>query len=130
MKIGDATRIQRPDDSWKPAVIIDKHNERSYSVKTLDGAIYRRNRRHLLKTREKGTGAEKLQFSETPINDKAPFPMDPQLPCNEPNGQVSQTDIQNKERNILNTSLSEKPDLLITSYGREIKPPVRLIEQM
>ena len=31
---------------------MEKHNDRSYSVKTPDGAVYRRNRRHLLKSKE------------------------------------------------------------------------------
>ena len=39
--------------TWKPAVVVQKHNQRSYLERTEDGAEYRRNRRHLLKTNEK-----------------------------------------------------------------------------
>ena len=38
--------------TWQPAVIIDKYNDRSYSVRTENGATYRRNRQHLIKTNE------------------------------------------------------------------------------
>ena len=51
LSIGDTARIQH-DKTWKPAVVMEKHNDRSYSVKTPDGAVYRRNRRHLLKSKE------------------------------------------------------------------------------
>ena len=53
LEIGEPARIQQSDKTWKPAVVTEKHNERSYSVKTEDGAVYRRYRRHLLKTNEK-----------------------------------------------------------------------------
>ena len=52
LSIGDTARIQQHDKTWKPAVVMEKHNDRSYSVKTPDGAVYRRNRRHLLKSKE------------------------------------------------------------------------------
>ena len=52
LELGEPTRIQQQDKAWKPAVVTQKHNERSYSVQTPDGAVYRRNRRHLLKTKE------------------------------------------------------------------------------
>ena len=38
----------------KPAVVSDKHGMRSFTVETPSGGPYRRNRRHLLKTGEKG----------------------------------------------------------------------------
>jgi hypothetical protein len=50
---GDKVRIKR-QDLWEPAVVVRKSSTpRSYDVKTQDGAVYRRNRRHLLKTKEK-----------------------------------------------------------------------------
>ena len=39
--------------TWKPAVVVQKHDQRSYLARTKDGAEYRRNRRNLLKTNEK-----------------------------------------------------------------------------
>lgn len=48
----DVVRIQR-DGQWKPAVVTHKHSTpRSYYVTTPDGSTYRRNRFHLMKTRE------------------------------------------------------------------------------
>ena len=53
LELGEPTRIQQQDKTWKPAVVTQKHNERSYSVQTPDGAVYRCNRRHLLKIKRK-----------------------------------------------------------------------------
>jgi len=48
----DPIRIRR-DGRWQPATVIDRADTpRSYHVETPDGAIYRRNRRHLQKTNE------------------------------------------------------------------------------
>ena len=52
LSIGDTARIQQHDKTLKPAVLMKKHNDRSYSVKTPEGAVYRRSRRHLLKSKE------------------------------------------------------------------------------
>ncbi|ROL51227.1 Tripartite motif-containing protein 29 [Anabarilius grahami] len=49
---GEGIRMQK-GDSWKPAVVLEKHEQpRSFVVKTPDGKLFRRNRRHLRKTRE------------------------------------------------------------------------------
>lgn len=49
---GEGIRIQK-GDSWKPAVVLGKHEQpRSLIVKTPDGKLFRRNRRHLRKTRK------------------------------------------------------------------------------
>lgn len=45
---GDHVRVQK-DGKWDPAIITQKHNERSYTVRTNDGE-YRRNRVHLNKS--------------------------------------------------------------------------------
>lgn len=47
--MNEQVRIQF-GEIWKPARVIKQHNARSFSVQTRDGAIYRRNRRHLIKT--------------------------------------------------------------------------------
>ena len=52
LSIEDMARIQQHDKTWKPAVVMEKHHDRSYSVKTPDGAVYRCNRLHLLKSKE------------------------------------------------------------------------------
>ena len=60
----DSVKIQKQNKSWQPAVVIDKHDPRSYTVRTEDGAQYRRNRRHLLKTNE--SICQKAMFDSFP----------------------------------------------------------------
>lgn len=49
---GESVRVQRKD-GWQPAVVLHKHEQpRSFVVQTPDGSTYRRNRKHLRKTRE------------------------------------------------------------------------------
>lgn len=49
---GEHIRIQL-GDKWKPGVVIGKHNQpKSYVVGTLEGRIYRCNRKHLRQTAE------------------------------------------------------------------------------
>jgi hypothetical protein len=57
LEIGEGVRI-RQGKSWLPAEVMHKVHDRSYDVRTKDGAIYRRNRYHLLKSNEQ-------PFSET-----------------------------------------------------------------
>ena len=52
LKEGESVRVQFKGQNWEPAVIIKRHNERSYSVRTNDGIIYRRNRRQLIQTND------------------------------------------------------------------------------
>jgi hypothetical protein len=61
----ETVRIQdHINKTWKPAVVVQKHDQRSYLVRTEDGAEYRRNRRHLLKTNEKSLNQN--QFDSFP----------------------------------------------------------------
>jgi len=52
LELGDSARIQQHNNTWKQAIVVDKHGDRSYTVRTADGATYRRNRIHLNKTNE------------------------------------------------------------------------------
>lgn len=49
---GATVRIRNSAHLWQPAVVTHEHDPRSFTVHTPDGASYRRNRRHLLKTTE------------------------------------------------------------------------------
>nr|XP_022295055.1 uncharacterized protein K02A2.6-like [Crassostrea virginica] len=49
---GEIIRMQKDSKHWEPAVIDQKLDDRSYLVRTGDSKVYRRNRRHLLKTGE------------------------------------------------------------------------------
>ena len=49
---GEEVQIQTKSGNWKPATVLGKHSTpRSYTVRTKDESEYRRNRRHLLKSR-------------------------------------------------------------------------------
>ena len=52
LELGEPVRIKYNDGLWKPAIVSDKHDTRSFTVQTPSGGSYRRNRRHLLKTGE------------------------------------------------------------------------------
>ena len=52
IKEGEYVRFQKDDKAWKPAIILDELDHNSYLVKSADGKVYRRNRRHILKTQE------------------------------------------------------------------------------
>jgi hypothetical protein len=60
--VNDSVRI-RSGKIWEPAKIINKHDERSYSVVTQDGTVYRRNRQHLLKTEENFSHFDPMQLN-------------------------------------------------------------------
>ena len=53
--------FQLGDKSWRKAQVTARLDERSYTVETDDGAVYRRNRQHLRKTSE-----QPVQNSATP----------------------------------------------------------------
>ena len=46
LETGDSARMQTQMGTWKPGVIINKTNDRSFTLKTNDGSEYRRSRRH------------------------------------------------------------------------------------
>ena len=78
---GDHVRIQK-EGKWDPAVITQKHDERSYTVKTNDGE-YRRNRVHLNKSFEQ---PDKV-YHNTPVPHQTQETSDT-LPCSKVNGQT------------------------------------------
>ncbi len=50
LQAGEHVRMQR-GETWQPAVVVNQHQQPwSFIVCTLDGRVYRRNRKHLLKT--------------------------------------------------------------------------------
>ncbi|CAJ1049307.1 uncharacterized protein K02A2.6-like [Xyrichtys novacula] len=52
LQAGDNVRVQR-GEAWQPAVVLQKHEHpRSFVIRTPEGKQYRRNRKHLRKTRE------------------------------------------------------------------------------
>ena len=52
LSVGDSIRYQE-GKTWKQGIVTKEEGDRSYTVKNTDGAVYRRNRRHLMQTNEK-----------------------------------------------------------------------------
>ena len=121
LEIGESARIQQSDKTWKPAVVTEKHNERSYSVKTQDGAVYSRNRRHLLKTNEK---VNFQNYDATPLNQTS-SETDIEIPLQEPPCSENSDDSDNISKMPPGTKDTVP---YITRYGRTVRP--RIIESM
>jgi transposase InsO family protein len=71
LNVGDSCRVQM-GKIWKQAVVIEMHGERSFLIKTDDGAILRRNRRFLHKTREKSPHFNHDEFMPTVLQQQNP----------------------------------------------------------
>ena len=56
-------------DKWQPAKVISKTAPRSYIIKTTTGQIYRRNRRHLKKSKANYVETEDWADEDTGIDD-------------------------------------------------------------
>lgn len=131
LNIGDTARIQQNDKTWKPAVVMQKHNDRSFSVQTSDGAVYRRNRRHLLKSKEK---VPNYQINSESTPDRSLF--DQPSNENEEKGKSLQepqnckTSIFSQNNNADSVIPPEKNNVVpyITRFGRTVKP--KIIESM
>eukprot|EP00118_Oscarella_pearsei_P019209 m.202986 g.202986 ORF g.202986 m.202986 type:complete len:169 (+) comp39617_c0_seq4:680-1186(+) len=72
---GEVVRVQsiQGGRSWKKAVVQSEVAKRSYQVQSEDGAVYRRNRRHLRSTKEAmRTTPEATQQEESAAPDACP----------------------------------------------------------
>lgn len=98
----DAVRVQF-GRSWKPAKVLAHHDNRSYTVQTRDGGIYRRNRRLLHQVKENVSDID--PFSANILADQFQTNNDPPLNINSP------------ETNIK----SNGPGPYITRSGRAVK---------
>lgn len=103
---GEKARMQR-EGKWSPVTIIAQHGTapQSYLVQTPDGRIYRRNRRHLLKTNE----------SHDMFNDESASIFNEDTP---EAGNPSSVEPPKKQNN--NPKQNQ-----ITRYGREVFKPQR-----
>ena len=98
----------------------DKHNDRSYSVQTPDGASYRRNRRHLLKTSEQypDTPDFELQTMDDDENDENE--LFNAMQQNEHNIGHDANVLPNA--NVLPGTNAPQPGCTFTRSGRRVKP--------
>lgn len=110
---------------------MQKHNDRSFSVKTPDGAVYRRNRRHLLKSKGR---VPNYQINSESIPDPSLF--DRPSNENEEKGKSLQepqnckASIFTQNNNADSVIPPEKNNMVpyITRFGRTVKP--NIIESM
>ena len=108
LNIGDSARIQYQNKTWQPALVTDKHNDRSYTVETPEGVSYRRNRQHLLKTNE--------SMPLIPdVDDQRVLECEPDNLCENLNGPSLKQ---------INTEKSGSNPVYVTRYCRQVKPKV------
>ena len=144
---GDLVRIQpqpskiRKRKEWTLASVEGKVDIRSYQVRTEDGRVYRRNRRHLRRTRET-TGDSRSEMVLPPRPkpsshdppDKLPVPLatpgtsesDDQphaAPVQKPRANPSEPSAQNMQNKQDTSSL-----VTTTRSGRVVRPPARLAD--
>lgn len=119
LQAGENVRIQR-GDTWQPAVVVNKHQQpRSFIVCTPDGRVYRRNRKHLLKTGER-------EFPPTDTQDTSTYT------DSETNNTKSDADCKTTEV-APETDTDAGPvqsQLCCTRSGRQVKIPARYRDEI
>lgn len=107
----------RAENLWQSVVVLEKHEKpRSYLVQTQDGKVYRKNQKHLLKTKESHFQNSHIQDSFDPvINDCVPdvVPAQPVSPPITP-GLLS-----------LTIEVTAEETVKVTHSGRVVRPPKR-----
>jgi len=107
-----------PKSEWEPAIVVERHDTpRSYVVKTEDGGVYRRNRKHILKMK----GNTLQQQSDDLDTDVEPS-------CTGI-AEKPEDDLNKQEDYTESTHVSEQPSLplRVSSFGRLIKPNPRYL---
>ncbi|XP_053383774.1 uncharacterized protein K02A2.6-like [Mercenaria mercenaria] len=110
--INEYVRVQM-GKIWKPAKVIEKHDDHSYSVQTQDGAIYRRNRRVLNKTKERFPDI--TEFAPNILAGTSKFSTEINNPCGTSTENADHSNVPSLPR-----LHSQTP--YVTRSGREIKP--------
>ena len=95
---GDHVRVRTPGfhPQWDPAVVLETpkpEKPRSYIIQHEQGGIYKRNRKHLLRTGETHTpnkpDDDELNDTEMPARTKSPHPVPGQTTAAQPSPQPS-----------------------------------------
>ena len=119
---GQTVRFQKAGTGqWKPGMVTHTNKDRSYTVKTPDGALYRRNRRHIIHTNERFLQKPDLDFQTSERED-----------CEEMN--TAKFNNQTVSPSPLSVSTETKPTCasgkteypITTRSGRQVKPRVIL----
>lgn len=118
---GDSIRVQLHDKKWSPAIVMKPLGNRSYSVKTPTGYIYRRNRKFIHKTNEV-TQSEDLELPQYNVFDHKHIEQSlntmPDLSCDRNKLQPSESP------NIVSPQSPETSNPYITRSGRIVKQKV------
>ena len=110
---GQSCRVQF-GKIWKPAIILEKYGDRSYKVRTEDGAVYHRNRRYINKTRE--NFPFNAEFSPNILQSQASNNTQPEaIPALSPSGQHSPKPTPSNQTNVSESGYQ-------TRSGRVVKP--------
>ena len=139
LDIGERIRV-RFGKLWKPAEVIEQINSRSYLVRTENGAEYRRNRYHLLKTNEgkvanNQSSTPQIEYSNVFQNDLKSKSLQSEQIASQPHAQQSDTqthmqtpvDTNSLSKNSSSTNKVEsESEFRTTRSGRKVKPPQRL----
>lgn len=129
LSTGESVRIKQ-GKCWKPAQVTRKVNNRSYIVYTHDGANYRRNRRHILKTNERPVNLHTPVVGKPSVQlapETSPVPL---TPCNsgasESNANAHATANDKLSSGSRSETCETKPEFYTTRSGRIVKPPAKL----
>jgi hypothetical protein len=122
LKLNEYIRLQ-VKNHWEPARVIEIHDDRSYSVQTKTGGIYRRNRVKLNKTKE---NFPEIQEFSPRILEESP-PNNPLL-----NPTVSNLPESHNSDHALTSECNDKPrqnNPYVTHSGREVKQNKRYFDE-
>ena len=140
---GEVVRVKPTDRSgqWYKALVEQQVDVRSYDVRTEDGRVFRRNRRHLRSSRESHANNSKPLPTNMPaVTPLAPIPPDESAPAKTSNPQEVLLPKENVEATLPGkTNTSAKPALVpvpsaqvmraslpVTRSGRISRPPGHL----
>ena len=113
LNVNDSVRLQT-GKFWRPAKVIKQHDSRSYTVQTRDGALYRRNRKHLMKTMENFTD---FAFNPNVLISRSENSISPHEPP------LSASNATSKPDRIPPDKLPNKADApYFTRSGRQVMP--------
>ncbi|CAG2195504.1 unnamed protein product [Mytilus edulis] len=114
---GEIVRFKKEDKStWEPAIVDTEHSERSYVLRAENDKLYRRNRKHILKTNEK-------VFNKDNSQNDLEFPMVDNSIDREP-----PTVINHDQQETQNQASAPTDPTTVTRSGRISRKPAYLTE--
>ena len=121
----DSVRIYDGKGYKQKAKVISQNDSHSYQVQTEDGAIYRRNRRHLLATKESNNHQQDFKKQSDLLSQQSKDQHQQSQPQQQLSPQHHQHNQQIKPTEPVKSQSNQKH----TSSGRISKKPSRYIEE-